>query len=99
MLECASPPEVVEDSMTFNEEKEIPLSLVTTVAKVSVDLDKLGVPVERVDFTLMPVVVSAETVGVVDDMLELEEDVELPSSWTEVVSEEMVDVDISEMFV
>lgn len=47
----------------------------------------------------MPVVVCAETEVVVDDMLELEEDVELPSSRTEVVSEEMVGVDISEMYV
>lgn len=44
----------------------------------------------------MPVVVCAETTGVVDNMLELKEDVELPSSCTEVVSEEMVGVDIAE---
>lgn len=45
MLECASPPEVVEDSMRFNVEAEIPSSLVTIVSKVSVYLDKSGVPV------------------------------------------------------
>lgn len=49
MLECASPLEVVEDSMRFNEEDEIPSSPivleVTIVSKVSVDLDKAGVPV------------------------------------------------------
>lgn len=69
---------MIKVSLGLDVEAEISFPSVTVLFKVPVGFDESGVEVENVVSLVRPVVVCAETEGVVNSWLELEEEATLP---------------------